>query len=73
MATGTADDVQRAFVDELARLQRRGGRVNAFLQFWCPIAKEFLNRLTGNDLDGFGAGDGIRTRDTQLGRLVLYH
>jgi hypothetical protein len=23
-------------------------------------------------LPGFGAGDGVRTRDTELGKLVLY-
>ena len=46
-----ADDVQRAFVDELVKLQRCGGRVNGKLQFWCPAAHVFHKLLQDNYLE----------------------
>ena len=30
-------------------------------------------RLTLFESEGYGAGDGVRTRDVQLGKLAFYH
>ena len=32
----------------------------------------YLNSLRKNSHEALGAGDGVRTRDTKLGKLVLY-